>query len=381
MPVVTPRGLKNRGDVAELPLNNTDLLLVWQDNEMRTVDAGDIIDSVKTINGGLYQARPKVASNHMWQGFFTAWQMGHALNVQATQRRQIPAGVTHARVGFTTGTTMYHVDGLYVQDALRIQRNATSTATEPHVMVVNLTREETKPLNNQKCCISFHCVAGVNFSGSSVSASVQWSDEPEQPILSDDGEYTSGNRALATKTFVPALRSRNAPFYMVFDVPEEATQIAFVLTVPFSGTAGVSDYIEIEQLHLTTTEYPADILQTGHADTLEKARTRYQSTYPYGAPRGITSEQGAVQAVSSNTNINWAFAIDVRFRPPMSTIPQFIFQSTLSGTESRLTNKDTNAVVNGLAFNLTESGVTITNNASVVAGHRFLCHWTAQVIF
>lgn len=329
----------------------------------------------------IYPAHPEVAHNHLWQGFFAAWQMAHALGVQDSQRRQVPAGVTHARVGLVAATTMYHVDGLYAQDALRIQRNATTNSTAPHVMVINLTREETKPLNSQKCCLSFQCVAGANFSGSTVTARVQWSDEPEQPILADNGEYTNGNRVLASKTITPALRSKNAPFYMTFDVPEDATQVAVVFTIPFTGTAGVSDYVEIEQVTLTTTDHPARVLQQTHGDILDKARTRYQSSYPYGAPRGVITEQGAVQGIVANTNINWAVAIDVRFTPQLCTVPQFIFQSTLSGTESRLTNKDTNTTVNGLAFNLSESGVTITNNASVTAGHRLLCHWTAQVIF
>lgn len=42
MAVVTPQDLKNRGDVATLPLSDQDLFIVWQGGKLLSVDVGDI---------------------------------------------------------------------------------------------------------------------------------------------------------------------------------------------------------------------------------------------------------------------------------------------------------------------------------------------------
>ena len=111
-----------------------------------------------------------------------------------------------------------------------------------------------------------------------------------------------------------------------------------------------------------------------------KAATRYQSSYPYSAPRGTNTGQGILQAIATNANGNWAFAMRVDFKPRMAVTPKFFFQSPTSGTESRLLNKNTGSNVNGLAFDISDNGVTITNNAILAVGDRCACHWTAQAV-
>lgn len=48
MAIVTPQDLKDRGDVASLPLNTADLFVVWQGGKLVTVDAGEVGGGLKT---------------------------------------------------------------------------------------------------------------------------------------------------------------------------------------------------------------------------------------------------------------------------------------------------------------------------------------------
>lgn len=352
----------------------------------RDLDASSVVDgnkNQKQINDEQLVKNSSYdnlyAKNYLWQGAFSNFKMGHALTTQDIQRVQIPCGVTHARSNFATGTTIYSVQGSIKKNGLRLQRNATSANTDAHNMVVNLTQAETRDLVGKKCCFSFYVRKGEDYSGSNVNFKIQCSREQEQPILNADGTYTNSNEYLLDTPIIP-LSSVKLQHFIV-DVPADITQVAIVVSVPFTGTAGTNDFIDIEGLAITISDKYIKY-QDLSDDVIEcNAKTRFQTTYPYGAPRGANTEQGAVNAISASANGNWAFALNVKFEPKFPVAPQFLFQSPTSGTESRILNKDTGVNINGLAFSLSDSGVVITNNAVVAVGQRFLCHWTAQLIF
>jgi len=346
--------------------------------------ARDLLGSGKVRYDGFdYPVERKAALNALWAGEFRCWQMAHALASGSTQRVQCPAGVTNARSGFAVGTTMLHVQGTHRQDALRIQRNATTGSTAFHTVVMNLTREETKTLAGGSCILQFHAIKSDGHTGTMPVCRVQYSLEPEQPILEAAGTYTNGNVNVVSESVAlsTAGRPKQAPYFYGFDLPADAVQVAVVFEVNFSGIAGAADYIELDGVSVHPGAAPANILQESFSALMLKGKSRYQASYPYAAPRGASTQQGSVSAVASNTQINFAFAINARFETPMATVPQFLFQSPISGTESRLMNVDTGAFINGLGFALSDSGAVITNNGAATAGNRYLCHWTAQVIF
>lgn len=322
------------------------------------------------------------ATNYLWAGEFGAWPMGHATTTSTTQRVQFPAGVTVARTNFTDTVTITHVPGSTRADALRIQRQESNSDTSSATVVLNLSSEETKPLRGKQCTLQFNGLKSSEYSGNSIFYRVQYSIEQEQPILNADGTYTNGNTNLVSSSVVleTTAQADTNPFNATFTVPSEAIQVSVVFTIPFSGTAGNADYVDLEAVSITLGSKLTVLEPIPFEDLLQKAATRYQSTYGYGVARGSAIQQGAVQAVAINTNTNWAFAINVDFSPKMALPPQFLFQSPTSGTESRLLDVNTGTNINGLAFNLNDSGVTITNNGAVTAGNRYLCHWTAQVI-
>ena len=373
----------------ELAMSNYDSIFFPEGTYLFTGDI-DLLFSKNLVGVGVvrymgvdYAVTRKDAANSLWAGQFKCWPMAHALETETVQRMHIPAGVTQARIGFINQTTIYHVEGSTVRDAMRIQRNATTTDSAAHNTVINLTREETKPLAGRACVFQFNALKSSTFSGGALSYRVQYSVEPDQPILNSDGTYTSSNVSIVSGslTLGNTTRPASAPYFFPFTLPVNATQVSVVFSAGFSGVAGSDDYFEIENAALYPGTSVANILYSDFSETLLKAKSRYQTSYAYGLPRGVATEQGTVGAIGVSTAINWSFALNIPFNPPMAVVPQFLFQSPTSGTESRLLNKDSGVNIQGLAFNLSDSGVTITNNAAGVVGNRYICHWTAQVIF
>lgn len=323
------------------------------------------------------------SKNYLWAGEFQTWPMGHAYSVLSTGRFHAPAGATIARENFSVGVILYHVNGVYDQDAVRIQRTSGNTNTDPANIALNLTREETKPLVGKECVLQFHAVKGADFSGTGLTYKVQDSIEPEQAIISDDGSYTSGNEVIETDTVTlsETANAENEPFYVAFTVPEDAEQISVVFSVDWAGTAGDEDYVDIERATLHIGQERVYVVRDDFHTLMQKASTRYQASYGYGLPRGAATEQGAAQVIANATGSSWSFAMPIKFYPEMAIAPKFLFQSPTSGTESRLLNKDTATNIFGVAYNLAQDGVVITNAASVTAGNRCLCHWTANIAF
>lgn len=377
-------GITDDTAAIDAALNTNQIVTIPNGNYLYTGDIDAFYAKAPTGTGFIlydgykYPVKPESRINHLWQGAFNAWQMGHADKVSAVQRKQIPAGVTHARRGFVQDVTIYHVNGHYNQDAIRIGRNASTVSNATHNMVINLTPSETMPLLGKTCTLMYQCAYGDDWLFKDVTIKVQASKELMQPILRDDGKYTSGNIELISKSHKPLLRPQSAPYILTFDVPFDATQVSISIDVPFSGTALAEDWVEFENLCLAVSDHAFDCVSDSTLSIQNKAATRYQSTYQNGIGRGAPIEQGAVQAVASSALGRYAFMMSIRFEPPMAYTPWFTFQSPTSGTEFRLLNKTTGANINGQAYDLSNKSVVITNNAAIATGDRVLCHWTAE---
>jgi hypothetical protein len=350
----------------------------------------DALFALRLFGGGLirvggynYPVMRRSAVNVLWAGEFAAWPMAAALTVLTTQRRHIPAGVTLARTSFADGVTIIQVNGDYNENAVRIRRTEANTSTASAVLVMNLTYAETKAVAGKNVVLQWNGSKGTGYTGTNVTYKVQYSVEPEQPIINADGTYTNGNETIASGTFAPASTARNpnTPYWATCAIPADATQVSVVFSIPFVGTAPAEDSVDLESVSLCVGSEPVNALSDPIEASISKARTRYQASYPSGVVRGSATRQGAAQAVAINANTSFSFTIPVAFAPSMSIPPQFFFQSPTSGTESRLLNVTDNATVNGLAYNLSQNGVTITNNGAIDANDRVLCQWTANTLF
>jgi hypothetical protein len=338
---------------------------------------------VISYSGFTYPVERSEAINYLWAGQFNYWPMAHALAVRTTERRQIPAGVTIARSNFSSGVTVYHGYGEHHPDALLVKRDSGDSSTDYASIVLTLSEEESQPLIGKQVVLQFNARKQTGYTGTSITYVVNSSDEPQQSIFSDTGNFSSGNQQLLNQNamLAPSARPANYPFWGTFTVPSTARQVAVVFRIPWTGTAGTEDGVFLENVCLHVGSKPANVQLDDWPTVMQKGMTRYQTTYPYGLPRGTNTLQGTVSTVAINTATSFAFAIDVRFSPRMAGPPKFYFQARTSGTESRLYNETALATINGLAYGLSDSGVTITNNGAATAGNRYTTHWTAEAIF
>jgi len=334
------------------------------------------------INGYDYPVQREQALNQLWAGEARCWPMGNALECSAVQRTHIPAGASISRTVFADEVTLYHVNGDYSEDAIRIQRNATTSNTSSAVLVFSLTQDESQTLVGKNVVLQWNGSKSSTYTGGNVTYKIQWSEEPQQPIINADGTYSNGNQTAISGAVAlgTTARNNNTPYWTTTTIPSDAIQVSVVFVIPFSGTAGTDDYIDLESVSLFEGTKPANVLVEAAKSILAKGATRYQTSYPSSFPRGTLTRQGSVQAVAINANINYAFAIPVRFSPTMAIPPQFFFQNTISGTENRLLNVTTNLSLNGLSYYISENGVTITNNGAVSANDQVLCQWTANIL-
>ena len=339
------------------------------------------LDQVATILAAP-STQPKL--NYNWMGFFGTWQNGYALKTDTGARQIGASGATFARLNFIDdNVSIYAINGTYQPNGVRVQRNNANIKTESATVVMNLTQAETKPLLGKNICAQIHALKSATWSGANFNVRLQYSKEPQQPIVLANGEYTNGHTVLASSNFTLAttMPAESAPFSVTGLLPDDAVQVAIVITIPWSGSAGTDDYVDFEGCFLTVGTAPATVEVETFDALLVKAKTRYQTTYAYSASRGAISKAGALRVVAINTSTTSATIASVRFDPSMAVTPQVLMQSPLSGTENRWENETTGVFVNGLPYNLNDQGVTLQNNGAVTAGDVLLCHWTARCVF
>jgi hypothetical protein len=380
---------------------STDVILVTWDNidGINDINASDITVDYRGDDIGIQQAFDDVSDeidalqneidsankvNYNWMGFFETWQNGHAFKVRTGAREIGCSGATFARIGFADdNVTMLHVKGIYQPSGIRIQRSNLNVNTASATMVMNLTQTETKPLLGQNICLQLHALKAAGFTGSTINVRLQYSKEPQQPIVLADGTYTSGHVVLVDDDFTltTSMTAKDSPYVITGLLPSDAIQVAMVVTVPWTGAAGVEDFVDVEGCFLTVGTVQSGVINQTFNDLIVKAKTRYQTTYPYTAPRGATTKAVSMRVTAINTDPINAVISSVRFDPPMAIIPQVLMQSPLSGTENRWENETTGVFVNGLPYNLSDQGITLQNNGAVTAGDVLLCHWTARCVF
>lgn len=366
---MTVQGVKiSQLPTATLPLSGDETVPIVQNDVTKKVALKDL----------------PVKINYNWMGYFNIFPNGASFRVGANQRAIGAGGATFARLNFIDDqVTIFAEKGLYQSSAIRVQRDNLNANTASATVVMNLTQAETQPLLGKQICVQFYATKSSAWTGSQLNMKVLYSKEPQQPITLANGEYTNGNAVLAENNFYLSTTplAENSPYSVTGTLPTDAVQVAIVFTIPWAGTANSTDYVVLEGCFLTIGSTPSAIAQEDFTDLLTKSQTRYQTTYPYGAPRGAITKAGSVRATAVNTSTTSAVVVPVRFSPNMVLPPQVLMQSPLSGTENRWENETTGVFVDGLPYNLSNTGVTLQNNGAVAAGDVLLCHWTARCVF
>lgn len=346
-------------------------VIAAQNAQHAAEEAAEIAENAANVALDLF-SKNSILPNHLWAGFFKVWQQGGALKPSGPYRQYISDGATYARQGFANELLVLHSNNSKGDDSALITRAPTDTSTAFGSVFMGLTQAESAPLMGKTVTLQFDISALEDFSGASPTVRLQYSLEPEQIVMRDDGKYTNGHVLAAEKSGFGTIA-------VTAFIPSDAINVGAHITIPFgAGAAGALDGVEVSRGYLTESATVIGGVSIPSFETLKNiALSRYWTTYPYGSPRGSLTEQGSRSIIAIGTTATWAMADSIQFSVPMVSAPVFYFQSTVSGTESRFTDTVTKGTLNGLAYNISNKGVTVTNNAVPTAARRYLYHATA----
>lgn len=345
---------------------------------------GIIIDA----GGRRFSAVPKrQPKNHLPAGYFAISQEGGSFATTGIRRRMLD-GMSGARVGFGGGCVVYADTGKNHAHAAAISRSPGNASTSSFVGVWNMSTPETLPLRGTRATVSLSARRGADFSapGQSANITIICSRTSQQPIVRDDGMYDGNYEVLASLDFVPGveINHRLNPFWTSFHIPVNATQLAVILTVPWSGIAGAEDAIHLEGLHIDVGAYPTEMPPMSAEELLSWAKSRVWRSYPYGVFNNTPTLQGALHSVATSTATPFGVQFPVRFDVDMVYPPTvYCYASQLSsggqGGVNRISNLTAQERVFGWANNISTSGCLITNSgAPGSAGDRYSCHVVAD---
>lgn len=319
--------------------------------------------------------------NKIWPGNFATWQRATALNLEIGHRTGVADGVSVARADFSGGITIESATGDIMPTAIRIQRISGTSGTSPCNAVLTLTERESRALAGKSGTLQFWGKKSSGFAGGNVSVSLQCNDGFEQAITDVSGEYTENHSNLLTITQALTESAPSTPYSNQVTIPEDCTQVSIKLSVSFSGTAGGDDWVQFEGVAFVESESWSVLSDMAFSAALFSGKTRYQATYPYGLTRGNPTFNGTESAVAASSDPVYALSAPVRFSPSLAVPPVFYFLSPTSGTESRIHHVQGDANINGLAYNLSETGAQVRNNdAGVTDGGVYVFHWVAESI-
>lgn len=338
-------------------------------------------DAVTALENQKLNRADLALENAIWPGNFASWQKASALNIPSGDRVGVSDGVSVARADFSDGVTIESAAGDVMPTGMRIQRISGTSGTSPCNAVLTLTERESRALAGKSGTLQFWGKKSSGFTGGNVSVSLQCNDGFEQAITDASGEYTENHSNLLTITQALTESTPSEPYNNQVTIPEDCTQVSIKISIPFSGTAGADDWAQFEGVAFVESESWATLSTMAFSDSLFSGKSRYQATYPYGLIKGNPTFQGTESAVAASTDPTYAVSSPVRFSPSLAVPPVFYFQSPTSGTESRMYHVQGDANINGLAYNLSESGAQVRNNdAGVTDGGVYVFHWVAESI-
>lgn len=333
-------------------------------------------------SGRTVPAAPKEkVTNQIWGGHFAVAQEAGSFSTGAW-RKQMLDGMTGARIGFSSGVVAYSDVGDHHPFGCHIQRNAGNTDASSFVGVWPLSVTESRCYRGEKSFVSFYSKKGANFSAPSgtVTLKVIGSRGALQPIIRDDGNYDLDTIELASYSWVPGneVEPYLVPQWVSFTPPVDIQQIAFVLIVPFSGTAGADDWLKIEALHSDLGAVPTPMPDASREELIPRALTRYRASYPYGLPPGILTLPGSLAAIATSTASPNGVVFSVKWDAPMVYRPSVVPYSPIIGGNPRIGDETAGTRLFAQVFDVSETGFFITNNAATVSGNRYRAHWVAR---
>lgn len=264
-------------------------------------------------------------------GGFEVWQRG-AGNSSSIAIAASTTGYTSDRWYITTGVNQASVisaqSGLSSQSNLcaRIIRNAAQTGTTAYTFAYPLDTDEIVRMRGKT--VYFTCLVrtGATWSATSVTAVLYLGTGSVQKR---GGGFTNETQAFNIATTIaaasPATQITGASSAVV---PTTTTQAELQFQWTPSGTAGATDYIEIDDVSIevntsSDTWTPMNYDRTPFADQLAACKRFYCKTFPYSvAPAQAGGNPGALGIAILGPNIPtiwWQFPVELRVTAAVTT--------------------------------------------------------------
>lgn len=311
-------------------------------------------------------------------GNFRNWPAG--ASVKGRERVEfVNTGAFMVRTNFSEGCTAYKIE-TGTKGGIRLQRDNTGNGTDDLHYTIPFVERDVDKFKGGDITVQMRARKSATYTGGDIVLKIVYSEEPTQPIRHYDGMFTNGNVVLATKdiTLVDAYPDNNAmSAVLTATLPETAVQAAIIVDVSFAGTAGEDDYVDIEVLNAGAFDREFTPRERTQAELNVLTEKNYQSSYPLGlAPASAPMSGGSHAATAVSESPQYAAAIPVRFRPGFPVAPTAYIYAE-NGQDMELQSALEGDSINALAYKLSATGITVTNNAVVVAGDTLTCQHVA----
>lgn len=289
------------------------------------------------------------------------------LNTSANQ-----ASVVSAQAGLTNGSQL----------CARVQRNNAQTGTAIMTFGYPLDTDELHRLHGEKISFTATVSAGALWSPTSGTLSVGFYTGTGAPAKRGGG-FTSETTVLTISTnLTPGGAAVTITGSSSVVVPTTATQGELQFTWTPVGTAGASDYFNVDDVQIesqlsASTWTPQDFDRIPFPQMLQGCKRHYQKTFAYGtAPAAgvntLVNSLGANAIATQRLFVNWLYPVEIR---DIGGVTTYIPYTGTSGnwydfiaSVSVAASIDANAIgTKGVVIYSTTSGSTTNNRCYIHA--------------
>ncbi len=266
--------------------------------------------------------------NQLTDGGFEMWQEATSYTGSATLKMlsswslKIPTGTasnfTISRQAPSRAGSRY---------CMRIARNAAATDAGDVSLSQDLETLNSFQFQGQLCTLSFYVRCGATFSGS-IGGGYILAGAGTDEAWRTSAAYTS-QAGVASLIYVPTTSWQRVTIAASAVAPTTLTQIGVVPigVMTFSGTAGATDYIEIDDVQLELGGVATNFEQESIDALLRKDQRRYFKTFPYATVpaqnAGTTGAHTIPQTVAASTATSSFLPIPAWMRDVAGTITTY----------------------------------------------------------
>jgi hypothetical protein len=301
-----------------------DLVVAAGSNNVTRLPAGSngqsLVADSTTTTGLRYQHSVTSGKNCLINGAFDIWQRGTSIafgNVYSADRWSVyhSSATATATRQLTNDTTNLP----NIQYCIRLQRNSSSTATDPIYLLQSVETVNSIPFAGKTVTVSFYARAGANFSAPSSVINVRL-----QSGTSVDGSIVNGpfDNNTGVINADATLTTTWQQFTFTATVPVTTKQLGFYTQHNSVGTAGVNDYYEITGIQLELGSVATHFSRAGGTIGGELSLCqRYYERINWNSLAGYaTFGQGAAQT-TLNVRTLVPFLVQKRVKPTAIDYP------------------------------------------------------------